>query len=207
MKKRILILLGVILILGVLGFSSSTLEQPTLIYRIPDTEDAKEIIKTVERAYKIEAQAALTFDFSDFPTVFINDPRFPMGPYTLETIRDLTHNPSLETAGYLDYKLAYYTWSRDEILHLEALQEKAKKENRNLTEEELQSLRDSKGRTPPARAEGPLKLIPLNFMSLEINGDIATAILDDGPTVTKITLVLVDGQWYIADASVLIVNM
>lgn len=201
MKKHH-ILFGIVLIIIALGLSSAT-----AIYKIPNTSETREITKTIERAYRIEAEAALTFDTTAFPTVFINDPRFPSDAPMLEVVRDMTHNSALEAAGHLDYKLAYYTWCRDGVLQLEELQKKATVENRELTKAELQSLRDSKGRTAPARAEGPIKLLPLKFISIEVNEDVATVIVNDGPTITQITLVLVDGQWYIAQSNVLIVNL
>ncbi|MBI5964598.1 MAG: hypothetical protein HY863_14055 [Chloroflexi bacterium] len=67
-------------------------------------------MKTVEKANDVEAEAAYTFDIKKFPTVFINDLRFPVSSGTLETIRELTNNPSLESAGWLDYKAAFYSW-------------------------------------------------------------------------------------------------
>jgi hypothetical protein len=200
MNRRFFINLGTLLALIAIGFFSIsfTSKQPPSTYRIPDTPEAKEIMKTIERAYDIEAEAAYTFDLSKFPTVFINDSRFPVSRGTLKTIRELTHDPSWESAGWLDYKVAYYSWTMDAILHSEAIKEKAKLENRNLTKEEIQSLIDPQGRTAPARAEGSVRKQKLKFMSVNINGDIAKAILNDGPTTIELTLVFVDKQWYIA---------
>jgi hypothetical protein len=200
MNRNIFIKIGILLALIAMGFSSIsfTSKQPPSTYYIPDTPEAKEVMETVEKAYDIQAEAAYTFDLSKFPTVFINDPRFPVGRGTLKTIRELTNNPSLESAGWLDYKLAYYSWTRDAILHSEAVREKAKQENRGLTTEEIQSLIDPQGRTAPARAESPIRKQKLKFMSVSINGDIAKAILNDGPTTIELTLVFVDKQWYIA---------
>jgi hypothetical protein len=200
MNRNIFIKIGVLLALIAMGFSSIsfTSKQPPSTYYISDTPEAKEVMETVEKAYDIQAEAAYTFDLSKFPTVFINDPRFPVSRGTLKTIRELTNNPSLESAGWLDYKLAYYSWTRDAILHSEAVREKAKQENRGLTTEEIQSLIDPQGRTAPARAESPIRKQKLKFMSVSINGDIAKAILNDGPTTIELTLVFVDKQWYIA---------
>ena len=201
-KKAILILLAlaVLLVFGALGFSirSPRIRQSELIHNIPDTPEAKEIMKTIERAYDIQAEAAYTFDLSKFPTVFINDPRFPVSSKTLETIRQLTNNPSLESAGWLDYMMASFSWRRDAILHTEAIHEKAKSEKRDLTEEEKKSLVDPQGRMAPARVESPIRKTPLTFFSAEIDGDIANVVLDDGPRTVQLTLVLVDKKWYIA---------
>ena len=154
-------------------------------------------MRTVDKAYDIEAEAAYTFDLKKFPTVFINDPRFPVSPGTLETIRQLTNDPSLESAGWLDYKIAYYSWSSGAIFKGEELKKKAKSENRSLTEEEKQSLTDPQGRTAPARPEGSIRKSPVMFISMDINDDIAIVIVDDGPMTVRLTLVSVDKQWYI----------
>ncbi len=155
-------------------------------------------MQTIEKVYDIEAEAAHTFDLSKFPTVFINDPRFPVSRGTLKTIRELTHNPTLESAGWLDYKLAYYSWISSATLHSESVRNKAKAENRALTEEERKSLIDADGRIAPARVEDPIRQQKLKFMSVSINAEIAKVIVNDGPTTIELTLVLVDEQWYVA---------
>ncbi len=203
-KKVVLVLLALValLIFGVLGYSISSpiIRQSELTNNIPDTLEAKEIMKTVERAYDIQAEAAYTFDLKKFPAVFINDPRFPLPSSTLQVVREMTDNPSLESAGYLDYKMAYYSWWRDGVLHQEAIKAKAKSENRALTDEEKRSLMDKYGRSAPARAEGTrtTREFPVEFISMEINDDISQVVIDDGPRTVKLILVLVDKQWYIA---------
>ena len=200
MTRKLFITLSTLIAFGVISFSSASLisKQPPSTYSIPDTHEAKEIMKTIERAYDIEAEAAYTFDLKKFPTVFINNPRFPVDPSTLEVVREMTDNPSLESAGWLDYKIAYYSWMNSAILHSEALHAKAKKESRELTDDEKKSLIDSNGRTAPGRVDNPIRDQPLTFMSVNINDDTATVILNDGPTTIELTVVLVDKQWYIA---------
>jgi len=200
MKKELLLILSILIVFSTVSFSapSPTIKRSELTYSLPDSPEAKEVMKTIEKAYDIAAEAAHTFDLSKFSTVFINDPRFPVSPGTLETIRQLTDNPSLQSAGWLDYKTAYFSWTSNAILHSEALHEKAKAENRALSDAERKSLVDSYGRMAPARVEGPIKKPSLTFFSVEISDDIATAVLDDGPMTVQLTLVLVDQKWYIA---------
>lgn len=200
MKKIPLFILSVLLAFGALGFSnlSPRISQPESTYNIPDTPEAKEIMRTIGNAYDIEAEAAYSFELKKFPTVFINDPRFSVSLGTLETIRELTNNPSLKSAGWLDYKIAYYSWMKDAILHSEAVHAKANAENRELTGNEKKLLIDSKGRVAPARAESSTRKTPVSFLSVEIHEDIAIAIINDGPRTIQLTLVLVDKQWYIA---------
>lgn len=140
MKKTLMVVICVIF--GVLYFSipPSVAVQSRPDYHIPDTPEAKEVIKAVERAYDVQAEAKFNFDIKKFPDIFINDPRFPVSSATLKTIRELTNNPSVESAGYLDYKVAYYSWLIESTLHAEKVKEKAKQENRPLTAEEKNHL-------------------------------------------------------------------
>src|SRR5215213_156883 len=166
-KKAVVILfaLAVLLIFVAVGFSirSPRIRQSEVKHNIPDTSETKEIMKTIERAYDIKAEAAYTFDLKKLPTVFINDPRFPLNEKDLETVRQLTYNPSLESAGWLDYEIAHYSWWRDAVLHSEAVHAEAKAENRDLTQEERKSLVDPYGRVAPARVESPIRRISLTF--------------------------------------------
>jgi hypothetical protein len=202
MKKKILILIVLALTLGTLGLSERLVmvQESASPSHIPDTPEAKKIMKTIEDAYNIEVEAAHTFDLKKFPTVFMNDPRYPMAPATLQVVREMTDNLSLESAGYLDYKLAYYTWWGEGAVLQETLKAKAKAENRKLTKEEKQSLTDQYGRTAPLRPEGSstTRKNPVRFISMEVNDDIALVVIDDGPRTVELTLVLVDNHWYIA---------
>jgi hypothetical protein len=196
MKAKLIPVLIAVALLGLLGFTQRSLKQSLAI---PNSKDEKEVIKTVEKAYDIESEAGYTFDLSKLSTVFTNDQRFPLGPSTLQTVRELTNNPDLESAGYLDYKTAYYTWRRDSILQSDAVYEKAKAENRDLTDEEKKALIDSHGRIAPSRGQAPENnKLTLIFLSVEINDDVALVVVDDGPSTAELTLVLVDGNWYIA---------
>jgi hypothetical protein len=64
MKRNLLLPVGalMILIFGALGFSKPSTEFShfVTVEKIPDTPKVKEIIKTVERAYDIEAEALYT---------------------------------------------------------------------------------------------------------------------------------------------------
>jgi hypothetical protein len=170
----------------------------TFSTNIPNNPKVKDIIKTVERAYEIENEAAFTLDISKLTTVYINDLRFRVEPSTLKTVREMTDNLSLESAGWLDYKLAYWTWRRDAILNSEAVHKKAKEENRELTTDERASLRDKYGRWAPVRSEGKIKETNLSFTSVCVIGGLAKVVVDDGIWKQEMTLVLVNHQWYIA---------
>jgi hypothetical protein len=202
MKRNLLLPVSalIILVFGILGFSKPSTEFShfVTVEKISDTPETKEVIQAVERSYDTEAEAAYTFDITKFSDLFINDPRFPVSAGTLETVRELTNNPSLESAGYLDYKLAFYSWRINATIHAEKVKEKAKKEDRALTDEERKSLIDNNGRIAPARSQSPTRSLPLNILSVKINNDIATVVLDDGPWTLEMYLALVDKKWYVA---------
>src|SRR5262245_59338385 len=142
MKRNILLGVLTILAFGLLGFSepSTNFSHSMTAEKISDTPETKEVIEAIERSYDIEAEAAYAFDITKFSDVFVNDPRFPVSAGTLKTVRELTNNPSLESAGYLDYKIAFYSWRINATIHAEEIKQKAKTENRALTEEERKSL-------------------------------------------------------------------
>lgn len=201
MKNRsILTILSLIILLGVTFYAIFPKSDFNVkaIEAIPDTPEARKIMKTIEKAYAIEAEAAYKLKIEKFDTVFINDPRFPLDEWTLQTVRELTSNPSLESAGWLDYKMAMYSWRIEATIKKEKIEEKAKSENRGLTKEEKLSLIDENGRIAPSRSQSQTKIKPIIFISIEIHNDVATVVLDDGTYIAELYLVLVDGKWYIA---------
>ena len=187
-------------IAGALGISAYVENSPSSAVSpyIPNTVEVQEIIQTVETAYDIEAEAAYDFNTERISSVFVNDLRFEVNPDKLEFIRAFTYNSSLERAGYLDYKTAYYNWWNDSTLRFEALKEKAQAENREIAQDEINSLIDSKWGMAPARAKSPNREIILQFISVNLDGDLATIYLHTGYQVVIISLVQVDGKWYVA---------
>ena len=172
----------------------------------PNTTESKEIISFIEYAYDIETYAAFTFDLTIFPSLFINDSRFEVRPSTLNTIRELTGNLTLETAGYLEYKMAYYSWRRDSILHEEPIYATAESENRDLSDEEITSLLDEYIRSVSHLSANQYRTHPISFISLLIFDDIAKVVIDIGFAKKELTLVYVNNQWFIAAAKNLSIN-
>lgn len=183
---------------------------------VPDTAEAKQIQETIRRAYEIEAIAARTFDTSQFASVFTNDPVVRLEPSTIEFIREVAKDVSKtdskleyltsrtdDRLGYLDYKLAYYIWWKVGAEKIETLQAVAEEEKRELTQEEKQSLIDTSGRIAPPRAQGEASVPELKFESIEIKGNMALAVYDDGPRTIEMTLVKKGGQWYLAGGKLL----
>lgn len=171
---------------------------------VADTEEKKEIVEVITRSYKIEAKASRDFDLSQFPSVFINDPRgVPIGDDTVTFIRKVLKEKASNNPGYLDYKMAYYTSWEQGALRLEEAYRNAAKEGRTtLNQVERRSLADENGDVASPRRDDPIGEIYLNFFSIEVNGDIAKVLLDDGPTNCEMILVRINGIWYIASSNV-----
>jgi hypothetical protein len=131
--------------------------------------------------------------------VFINDQRGGQleQPF-IDLITSVAQEKGASKYGYLDYKLAYYTWWKNGSLQYEAIESKAKSENRKMTKEELKSLFDEKGRLAMPRLKGEEKKPYLSYTTIEVNDDMAIAIFDDGPRTNQMTLVKIEGQWFIA---------
>jgi hypothetical protein len=208
MRKILLPLVLLLLLLAALGRTDRSLpaKQPIYTSGISDNEETWQVVRAIERAYDLQTAAAYSLEFSKFPTIFINDPRFPVSSGTLETIRELTRDYSITSAGYLDYKVAYYEWRRDAILHSEAIHDLAKSENRPLTAAERASLFDPQGRIAPAREESPVRQYAIKYLSVEVDGEIATAVINTGATTSELTLVIVERRWYIAAQQILSVR-
>lgn len=207
--KRVALITALLLAFCILalGAASSPKLSGEISRNIPDTPDAKAIQQTIKVAYEIEEVAARTFDTSRFSEVFINDPRGgKLDDSTLKLVEEMLGRKDLTAAGYLDYKIAYYKWWERGAQKIEALQSKAEAEGRALTPEELYSLVDSSGRIAMPRAQGPIQEVNLDFYSISIDGDVAVAIFDDGPRTNKMTLVKVNGRWYIAGNEILAIH-
>ena len=196
-KFTIIALISTVVVVFLSVIAITTAGQAFPVFQ-SNTETEK-IQKVIEESYKIEAKAGRDFDTSKFSSVFINDQR---GGQLEQPFIDLITSVALENEasnyGYLDYKLAYYTWWGKGSLQYEAIESKAKSENRKMTKEELKSLFDEKGRLAMPRLKGEEKKPILSFTTIEVNDDMAIAVFDDGPRTNQMTLVKVEGQWFIA---------
>lgn len=168
---------------------------------IPETSEAREIMRIIELAYDIEARAAFDLKTENFSTVFANSLAYSVIPEKLEFTQNFSNTPIVEAPGYLDYKLAYYNWWRDSANQFDSLKAKAKSENREVTQDELKVIIDSewskKWGLAPAQAESPERNSSLRFVSIDITKNNATAYLDDGFKVVILYLERIDEQWFI----------
>jgi len=163
---------------------------------IPDTPEGQEIIYQIEKAFDIES--GCSFDYSIFPSVYINDQRYPLDSEKLEFVRKITENPSLESGGYLDYKIAYHPWWLEGKRQWEEIYNRAKAENREVSEEERQTFLASKWGTYPGGSCFRKRPWEGRYVSIHVVEDIATVVLGVGNRAKELILVLVNEHWLIA---------
>jgi len=168
------------------------------------------VVQTLEKACQIEEDAIWTFDTSEFSTVYVNDPRFPVPPDTLRFVQLITNDTSITYVGYLDFSLAVLRYLQDGVVKWKAVSERMKAENRNeMTDGERNSLMSPTGNMYPAPPSPEIKgNVPCIYavQSINIVGDIATVVASRGATTDEWHLVNRDGQWYIAGRKILIMH-
>ena len=203
--KSFSIIIVSIVLLSISVIPSSTFVSKSHAYEgLPQSMDADLIIETIQKSYEIENSVAMTFDLFLLEKVYVNDQRGgELSSSTSEFVRSVVGDHSPNNLGYLDYKIAYFSWWKAGALKLEDLKSRAIKENRNLTESELKSLIDENGRVAMPRSQGIQASTELHFISLDIVDDVATSVFDDGLRTNQMILVKLGSQWYIAGNKIL----
>lgn len=207
LKKRVIVLtVAVMLVIMIFSLRHSPSVGRTE-QGIPQNKHAEQILDVIKRSYEIEAKAGRIFDTTLFDKVFINDYRGgELSPSTVDFIINVTGDVSKVNYGYLDYKLAYYSWWNSGAVKYEEIKAKADKEERSLTREEMASLVDKKGRIAVPRLKGDYVPNQLTFISMDIQEDTATVVFDDGPRTNQMIMVKVDNKWYVAGNKILLVH-
>ncbi len=183
---------------------------PTISNDNQQLSDNDSVVQTLEKACQIAEDAIWTFDTSEFPTVYVNDPRFPVPPDTLRFVQLITNDTSITYVGYLDFSLAVLRYLQDGVVKWKAVSERMKAENRNeMTDAERNLLMSPTGNMYPAPPSPELRgNVPCVYavQSIDIDGDIATVVASRGATTDEWYLVNRDGQWYIAGRKILIMH-
>lgn len=179
----------------------------------PSPEDAQAIEATIARSAELNAMASYTLDGSILAEVYINDPRGgELDKKDLELIQYIWQDKSLTVSdvGYLDYQQALIAWEKQAIEKREAIFARMQAEGREqMTREEEASLIDETGRIAIfGRAPDPMTLPKAQFtiLSIDLQGEVATVIVDFGVFKAERVLVKIDGRWYIAGGKTLSVT-
>jgi hypothetical protein len=197
LKSRILIPMAVVAIIAFATVVSQT-RSAKADPGIPDSADAKQIMATVERAYRLFNSAGRTGDVSEFPAVFTDTADYP---YTDALRQQMATEFGVEAkdvqgAGYLTAIMARYVAQGRAAQQLQAALAKARAENREITTEELQQVAASnQGILPPYVLDAKTTL---TYESIEIDGDRATVRYDDEAALQEAILVRLNGNWLIA---------
>ena len=200
-KKLFFTLLGFVAFLTVVAVGLTPKKAATAFVGVPETADSEAIQETIIKSYRIEEKAAETFDTSAFDSVFVNDIRGrELSPGQTKLMQDITNQPSKTDFGYLDYKVAYFTSQGKKQAAWDELDAKIKKEKRDPTKEEIQTLADTSGRMLTLAEAEPAEL---RFISIAVDGEQAIATFDDGPRTNEMTLVRIDKKWFIAGNQIL----
>lgn len=217
-KAAVLVLVSLIaasalVLLGRLGSKGSNGD--AIAAGIPDTEDARQIQATILRAYELYEIAARTYDVSEFPEVFADDPGVPLTRDQRQRLEEW-FGPVPEDAGYLTYVTGCYTKVAESDRLFEEAWARATAEGRDhllpqdyLTPEEWTEIQESNRPIPPPPPAPPRPSMSVEevadsirentrFDSVVINDDKATVLFDDGATLNEATLVRSAGKWYIA---------
>jgi hypothetical protein len=182
---------------------------------IPDTEDARQIQATILRAYELYEIAGRTYDVSEFPEVFADDPRVPLTTDQRQRLEEW-FGPVPEGAGYLTYVTGCYTMVAQSDRLFEEAWAKATAEGRDhllpqdyLAPEEWAEIQESNRPIPPPPPAPPRPSVSVEevvdsirqntrFDSVVIEDDKAIVLFDDGAALNEATLVQSAGKWYIA---------
>jgi hypothetical protein len=180
-----------------------TVPPPIIDPNFPGSPDATEIVEVMLRAQDAEIRALCYFDLTEFPSAYVNDPRFPVPISSyVNHLRELAHIPRIESPGELNSQLAFWGWRAATASHLLSLRATATAENRDLTAEEkaLLSEETDKGAIFLCNTIAPL---PIEFQSLEVDNDVATIEVMHGVIKFKVILVRLEDHWFIAEKLVL----
>ena len=159
----------------------------------PNPADIAAIKTLVDNYFDITGGAAGTFDLSQFPTLFIDDPAVSLNiNQTAFMTRVGAHG-----TGFLSYELAYFTNWKQGAEKIEKLQAQLKAQGRAMTAEDERSIAGPNG-PPAARRQEPMHKTPLIFNSFSIDGSRATVECDSPSVLQKMFLIKVKDGWRIA---------
>lgn len=200
LKQKFVLLYTALLVAATLGIVLLALQSMRAQAEsgIPDTPEVKEIIATMENAYRILAIAGQTFDVSGFSSVFVDTPDYKLTEQQRAFIGNILGEDAAKNAGYLTAMRAkYIALGRDARL-LQATLEKARAEHRNLTSEELQEILRANHGVIPTMGSPITQPAVLSFKSIEIHGDRAIVRYDSGAALLEAILIRINGKWFIA---------
>ncbi len=174
--------------------ASTSTPWPTLkASATPDPADIAAIKTLVDNYFDITGEAAGTFDLSQFPTLFIDDPAIALDNNQTTFVTGI----GARVTGFLSYELAFFTDWKQGAEKLEKLQAQLKAEKRAITADDIKSISGPFG-SPPSRRQEPMHKTRLVFNSFTIDGSRAIVEYDSPSILQKMFLIKVKDGWRIA---------
>lgn len=197
LKRLVIVILVLVVVSAAVIFitaSSSSTAWPTL--KSSGTANPNDVVgmeSLVNKYFDITGEAAGTFDLSQFPSLFINDPSVPLTPYQT----DFMNTIGAKGSGVLSYELAFFNDWKQGAERLEKLQAQLKAENRQITESDIKSISGPNG-MPAPRRQGPTHKTVVFFNSFTVDGSRAIVNYDCPGLTQEVFLVKTSNGWRIA---------
>ena len=200
----VLIMLTVVLLLGSASSPTPTpAPWPTLSAAVaPNPTEVAAIKALVDRYYDVTGEAAGTFDVSQFPTLFVDDPAVSLDSNQTAFIARL----GAQGSGFLSFEFAYFGNWKQGAEKWEKLQAQAKAQGRQLTAAEVQSLNGPNG-LPPSRRQEPVHKTNVTYLNFTIDGTRALVEFDDVAVTQNMFFIKTIDGWRIAGKRVLEVHV
>jgi len=178
-------------------------------FDIPDTPEAREVLAALEQAYAVLGIPFEDLELDQLSEVFKNDPSYTSQlsadelAYLKEYTRKVQGEAALNDFGYLTTMRTKRMNQQNGARLLRAAQERAKAENREVSNEEMRQLTEQNFGMEPyvphqdaQEQSEPFKRV-FRYFSLKMEGDTAEIRFDDMAKNRRAILVRVDERWYV----------
>lgn len=149
--------------------------------------DAQAIQAAVERGYRLQAEAARSFDTSGFAAAFADDARVPLTDLQQRALARFA--PGTNAAGYLSYERAYFAWWQAGDRSFQTVQAARAKGVTPSTDDLNNAV---------SRRADPYSMPVFTLHSIRIDGDLAYYEADTPASLIRMTLVNTNGTWRVA---------
>jgi hypothetical protein len=202
MKKKVslIIFISIVLVGLIMSFLSANASNAA--------QDKQDVQAALEKFYSVLNDVTSTYDVAKFSDILLDTGDCRPDEETRQFIEQTMGKDAAANAGYLTAMQAKYIARGKATKLLENATEKAKAENRELTQDEKQQVMDANGGIfPPTTIKPSSTISPdsslskkkaLNFMSIEVIGDWGKIKYDTSQALQEATLARKNGRWFVA---------
>lgn len=200
MNKKSGLFIFVAFLLIVLIFSFLRVDASNL------AQDKQDIQSAIEKFYSILSEVASTYDVEKFADILLDTGDCQPEDETRKFIEQTMGKNAAMNAGYLTAMQAKYIARGNAYALLETAQEKAKSENRELTQEEKKQILDANGGVfPPVSVKSSTNSAfsstpttkKINIVNVEIKGDWGKVTYDTSQALQEAILIRKNGFWFV----------